>query len=119
MDMSDGLTWASPACTLPTVEKPLRGAEFDRLFRDHVVAVVRRSPNVIELQLIAEAEVAAGAADLAVRETGCCSFFTFALTMSEASLVMTVSVEPPHEAVLGALADRAELLQESTARVTS
>ena len=34
-------SWVPDACTLPTVEQPLRAKEFDDLFRDAVTAVHR------------------------------------------------------------------------------
>jgi hypothetical protein len=74
-----GGDWVPDACTLPTVEQPLRWAEFDDLFAGDVIGVVRESPQRVCLQLRPAPEVAARAADLAVRETGCCLFFTFAL----------------------------------------
>jgi len=43
-----------------------------------------------------------------VRETGCCSFFTFDLTIGDGQVTMAVSTPPDHERVLAALAARAE-----------
>ena len=71
--------WVPDACTLPTVERPVRRAEFDALFAEAVVGVTHESPQRVRLELRAEPSVAARAADLAVKETGCCSFFVFDL----------------------------------------
>lgn len=100
--------WVPEACTLPTVEQPLRRAEFDDLFAQDVLAVTRESPQLVRLELRADPEAAARAAGLAVKETGCCSFFTFELTMTGGKVALAVSTAPPHESVLAALAARAE-----------
>jgi hypothetical protein len=97
--------WASPSCTLPTVERPLRLAEFDRLFNEAVRAANRCSPTQLRLQLEPTAELAAQAADLVVRETACCSFFTFILTATGGALELTVGVPASHVEVLDGLAD--------------
>ncbi|MGP4028734.1 hypothetical protein [Actinomadura sp. 3N407] len=99
--------WAPRACTLPTAERPLREAEFDALFGEAVTEVRRAGPGRVELVLRSEPDVAARAAGLAVRETGCCSFFTFALTAAGGALTLEVSVAGPHVEVLDALAARA------------
>lgn len=100
-------SWVIEACTLPTAERPLRVAEFDGLFRTAVRAVERADPRRLRLTLAPDAATAARAADLAVRETGCCSFFTFTLEMSGGQVLMEVAVPPEQVGVLDALADRA------------
>lgn len=100
--------WVPDACTLPTVEQPLRRAEFDDLFSGDVLAVVRDSPHRVRLQLRADPAAAARAADLAVRETGCCSFFTFELTIVHGEVSLGIETAQAHEAVLAALSARAE-----------
>lgn len=55
-------------------------AEFDELIATAVSSVDRMGPTRACLELMPNADVAARAADLAVRETGCSSFFTFTLT---------------------------------------
>ena len=57
--------------------------------------------------LRAEPEVAGRAAELAARETGCCSFFAFTLTATGGALTLDASVADPHVEVLDALAARA------------
>jgi hypothetical protein len=105
--MSINESWVTEACTLPTVERPLREAEFDEVFASAVRRVERPSPEMLRLDLEPTAEVAARVADLAVRETGCCAFFTFGLTAAAGSLHLDVTVVPGQVAVLEALAARA------------
>jgi hypothetical protein len=100
------MTWVPPSCTLPTAEQPLREAEFDALFTTAVTGSARPSPERLTLTLRPTPSVAATAAGLAVRETGCCSFFTFALTAGGGELTLDVTVDPGHVAVLDAIARR-------------
>jgi hypothetical protein len=101
------LGWAPSACTLPTAEQPLRVAEFDALFADALQAVVRPEPTRLRLELVFSPGNAARAAELAARENGCCSFFTFTLTVADGSLALEVAVPAEHVEVLDALAERA------------
>nr|WP_042189280.1 hypothetical protein [Kibdelosporangium sp. MJ126-NF4]CEL18449.1 hypothetical protein [Kibdelosporangium sp. MJ126-NF4]CTQ97932.1 hypothetical protein [Kibdelosporangium sp. MJ126-NF4] len=107
-------SWVSAACTLPTAEQPLREAEFDDLF----VSAVRKAELLdsarLRLELEPTVEVAGTAAALVVRETGCCSFFTFTLTATAATLALEVSVSSAHVEVLAALAARAAALSAGT-----
>lgn len=105
--MSDG-DWVSSACTLPTVERPVRRAEFDDLFARDALAVVRASPTRTLVDLRADPETAARAAALAVRETGCCSFFTFDLAIGAGAVTLGVATDPAHREVLAALTAQAE-----------
>ncbi|WP_156959849.1 hypothetical protein [Nocardia sp. BMG51109] len=66
------------ACTLPTDQQPLRVAEFDALFGAALRHVDRVSPTRLRPDLDDGAE--ARARDLATRESGCCSFFTFGIS---------------------------------------
>lgn len=104
----DGPSWAPAACTLPTAERPTRQAEFDALFADGVRHVERRGPTALRLTLRPTPDVAAHAAGLAMRETRCCSFFTFTLVATGGALDLDVTTPAEHAAVLDALADRAE-----------
>jgi hypothetical protein len=99
--------WVPQACTLPTVEQPLRVAEFDALFAEAVTGVVRVAPDRVRLALRAEPGVVARAAKLAVAETGCCSFSAFVLTVSRSALSLEVEVPGQYVEVLDALAARA------------
>ena len=58
----------------------------------------------LRLTLRRDRGVAARAAELAAAETECCSFFTFALTIANDSLVLDVTVPPARAAILDALA---------------
>ncbi len=100
--------WVATACTLPTVEQPLRGAEFDALFAHDLIGVTQESPRRVRLELRAEPAVAARAADLAVKEVECCSFFSFGLAITNGHVALAVEAGPAHETVLAALAARAE-----------
>lgn len=100
-------TWVPDACTLPTVEQPLRAKEFSDLFRDATTAVERIDEGRARLVLRPEPPVAARAADLAVRETQCCSFFRFTLTATGGGLTLDITAPPGQVAVLDALVDRA------------
>lgn len=103
--------WATDACTLPTAEQPLRRREFDDLFAADVVAVVRESPTRTTLELRPDAEAAGRAAALAVKETGCCSFFSFDLAVAHGKVALSVGTAPAHQEVLAALSARAEARQ--------
>ncbi|MEV6847404.1 hypothetical protein [Actinoplanes sp. NPDC051411] len=97
--------WAPEACTLPTVERPLRLAEFDGLFATALRAQQRLSATVLRWDL----DPAAGevARDLTGRESSCCSFFTFTFHPGDEVLRLDVEVPPAHVGVLDALARRA------------
>lgn len=107
--LADG-DWVPASCTLPTVNQPLRQAQFDDLFSQDVLTVEQASAHGTTFGLRPEPEVAARAAGLAAAETGCCSFFTFALTITDGRVEMAVSVADPHTDVLEALTSRATSL---------
>lgn len=92
-------------CTLPAAERPVRAAEFDQLFAVALRSQQRVSPTVLRWQVDAAAESVAR--DLASRETGCCSFFTFAFTQLPGAVQVDVEVPPAFAGVLDALAARA------------
>jgi hypothetical protein len=98
------MTWVPPSCTLPTADQPLRVAEFDDLLAG--TTAERPAPERLTFRLEPTPEVAAHAAGLAARETACCSFFTFALTVTAGMLTLDVTVPPAHVSVLDALAGR-------------
>lgn len=102
---SDAATnWVPESCSLPTVEQPLRVAEFDRLFTESVVRWTRVSARSADLVLTAAAEPTAR--DLADREASCCSFFTFEFGCAGADVVLRISVPPAQIKVLDALTER-------------
>jgi hypothetical protein len=112
------MTWVPPSCTLPTEEQPLRVAEFDALFAEGLLGVARPEPT--RVRLVLEVGIEARARDLAERESGCCSFFTFAFTDGpDARVLMDVSVPAGRVAVLDALLSRAVEAAGITGAATS
>jgi hypothetical protein len=104
------LAWEPQACTLPTVERPLRLAEFDSLFTG-LTALHRLSPIHVRMHLTGRAGLEETVRDLTARETECCSFFTFTTTaVTESQVTLDVEVPPHQKAVLDALAERAETI---------
>ena len=97
-------TWVPELCSLPTAERPLRVAEFDRLFAKSVVRLTRRSAT--NLDLLLSGDVEAQARDLAAREAGCCSFFSFGFEAAGSDLVMSITVPKSQATVLDAIAAR-------------
>jgi hypothetical protein len=102
-----GPDWVPEACTLPVAERPLRLAGFDALFAEAATGLERVDAGRLRLVLKADPRTAGRAAELAARETGCCSFFTFVLTATGGALTLEVVVPERHVAVLDSLADRA------------
>jgi hypothetical protein len=100
-------TWAPEACTLPAAERPQRAADFDALFATAVRGIERAGPTRLRLDLQPGPQAAARAAELAAAETGCCSFFTFTLTVAADSLVLDITVPAPHTGTLDLLAGHA------------
>lgn len=96
--------WVPAACTLPTVEQPLRLAEFDEFFRTAVQRADR--PRTTTLELVISPESEASARDLADRETSCCSFFHFDFHPAADDLVISIGVPKDHVDVLDALQAR-------------
>lgn len=82
----------------------MRVAEFDVLFRESVLRWTRISRTRLELTLAAQAWAAAS--DLAARESGCCSFFTFTFESSVSGVVMAIEVPASQVAVLDAVTAR-------------
>ncbi|MFH5226995.1 hypothetical protein [Antrihabitans spumae] len=100
--------WVPTACTLPTVDQPLRVAEFDALFAQAVSEVSRPEPERLELTIAASDEE--WARELSAKESACCSFFSFAFTRTDAGSLLSISVPPAYVDVLDALARRVTLL---------
>lgn len=97
--------WVPDACTLPTVDRPVRVAEFDDLFATALRGVHRPAPTLLRLYLDPAAEQTTR--DLLARESECCSFFTFTCTAAD-QFVVDVDVPESQVAVLDALAVRAQ-----------
>ena len=100
------------ACTLPTVERPLRLAEFDGLFT--AVASIERTGDTHARLLLAGDPADSGAlADrtqrLADAESSCCSFFTFGVSSpTDGQVALDIEVPAAYADVLAALVARAE-----------
>lgn len=95
------------ACTLPTVERPSRLAEFDALFAAAVGGVERVTDRHARLRLAGPPGLAATVRDLTARETRCCSFFTFTVTPTDDAVILDVEVPDGQTAVLTSFASRA------------
>lgn len=98
--------WVPDSCSLPTVEQPLRVAEFDRLFGQSVLSGDRTSATRLDLVLAAGAED--DARDLAAREVGCCSFFRFEFYSAGSNVVVRIEVPASRAEVLDAVAERVD-----------
>lgn len=96
--------WVPPACTLPTVEQPLRVAEFDDFFRIAVRRSTRTWATWLDLVILPESETMAR--NLAERETSCCSFFRFDFERAPDGVLMRIGVPGDHIDVLDALQER-------------
>jgi hypothetical protein len=105
--MDTETAWVPQACTLPTAEQPLRVVEFDELFATSLRRLDRNEPTGLKMQLDPTPDVAARTADLVMRETGCCSFFTFALVATGGELQLDITVPATQTGVLDALQARA------------
>ena len=105
--MDANLDWTPQQCTLPTTERPLRVEEFDTLFAQAATGVERTGQGRARVRLRPGPDAASRAAGLAARETDCCSFFTFTLTVASGELTLEVSVPAAHADVLDALTARA------------
>jgi hypothetical protein len=104
MAVESGAEWVPTSCSLPTAERPLRAAEFDRLFSESVIGFERVDATRLRLGLDPHAEGVARS--LADRESGCCSIFDFTFDASQSSVTMSVVVPESHADVLDALARR-------------
>jgi hypothetical protein len=89
-------------------ERPLRVATWDALFPKWLIGVAQPQPLTLRLELELELDDGPGGTDqvrdLAEREGGCCSFFTFAVAPGENGIRLGISVDHVHEPVLDALA---------------
>jgi hypothetical protein len=101
----DDAVWAPAACTLPTVDRPLRLAEFDDLFTTALHGQYRTLPTALRWLLDPAAEPTAR--DLTARESACCSFFTFTYRPADDHVQLDVVVPAEHVDVLDVLAARA------------
>ena len=99
------------ACTLPTVDQPLRLAEFDSLFATALRTVQPDGPTRTRMLLSGPAGLEATVRDLTARESECCSFFTFTVTGKPVdgaeAVTLVIAVPDAYADVLESLTDRA------------
>lgn len=110
------MTWVPESCTLPTVEQPLRVAEFDDLFATAVAPAERVGSTILLVHLPAGDGVVSTARELAARETVCCSFFAFEVRPSAGETELEMRVPESQTAVLDAMQERAEAARAGGAR---
>ena len=91
MTTTDDPGWVPGACTLPSVERPFRLAEFDELFATGLRGQQRLSASALRWEL--DPAVEATARELPGRVSGCCSFFVF--TFRPGAGVSQVEIEVP------------------------
>jgi hypothetical protein len=106
-ETAPGLAWVPSSCTLPTASRPLRVAEFDGFFARSVRGLERPDPTRLRLALEPGPAAASRAAELAARENGCCSFFSFTLGIDAEGTALEVAVPAERTEVLDALQARA------------
>ncbi|MDQ2709455.1 MAG: hypothetical protein M3Z25_18330 [Actinomycetota bacterium] len=111
------MRWVPESCTLPTVEQPLRAAEFDDLFAVAVRPAERVAPSALRLHLPPGDQIVSAARDLIARETKCCSFFSFELRPSAAGTELEARVPESHTEVLDEMQQRAEAARVSGGRL--
>ena len=102
--MSTDDLMTTSACTLPTSERPLRLAEFDGLFADHLTATAWVGER-LRLELAGGAGLRDRVADLTARESECCSFFDFRLSGDGDTVVLEVGVPPERSDLRAGLAE--------------
>ena len=93
---------------MPTVEQPLRLAEFDDLFGSAVRPAERLNLTDLRIHLPAGAETVSTVRELVARESACCSFFSFDVRSLSGETELAVEVSEAWIAVLDAMAQRAE-----------
>ena len=99
--------WCAPdACSLPIADQPGRVAEWDTLFAT-AVRRVESVPDGVRFELDRSRARVSAVADLADRESQCCSFFTFGVMVGSDALVLSVAADPEHAEVVEALSARA------------
>jgi hypothetical protein len=95
--------WVPDACTLPTVEQPVRVAEFDDLFADALNGTRTTSTS---RRVEFAPDTAARVRDLTDRESQCCSFFDFRVRPESDRVVLDIGVPASRTPVLDAIEGR-------------
>jgi hypothetical protein len=108
-------SWVSAeVCTLPTAERPVRRAEFDGLFTEHLQSIDPVGPQETRLSLVGGEGLAAVVQDLVDRESACCSFFEFSVSAAPVPAgreTVRLGIRVP--------AERADILAALTGRALS
>lgn len=104
------MSWVPRSCTLPTVEQPVRLAEFDAVFATTLRPAERVGPAELRLHLPGGESTVRAVRDLIGRETRCCSF-SFELRASATATELQVRVPVSQCAVLDAVLERAEAVR--------
>src|SRR3954469_21261943 len=102
------MTWVPESCTLSTLERPLRVAEFDALFATVTRPAERLGPTRLRVHLPGGPDVLARARELVARETGCCSVFSFEVRPAATATELEVQVPGSQVAVLDAMQRRVQ-----------
>ncbi|MFD8707465.1 hypothetical protein ACFV1W_33600 [Kitasatospora sp. NPDC059648] len=106
-------SWIPTSCALPTEQQPLRVAEWDQLFAEHLTTATRPDRLRLHMVFAGSTQIEQTVRDLAARESDCCSFFAFAVVPGPGSDVrLDVEVAPAYEKVLDALQARATTVAE-------
>jgi hypothetical protein len=95
------------SCTLPTVEQPVRVAEFGALFADLLRARARLDTCHLQLTFGGGEAAAARVRDLVARESACCSFFQFTVSAGHDRVLLDVVVPAARADVLDGLYEMA------------
>ena len=90
------------ACTLPTADRPVRLAEFARLFAT-ATSTTRHDATHLTVAFDEAAGLVSKVRDLAARESSCCSFFDFTVASSGGRVVLDITVDLTHADILDAL----------------
>lgn len=119
-------TWSPiAACTLPTVEQPLRAAEFDDLFVDTLTEIDQEVDTRVRLSLVGAPGLVERVRELVERESRCCSFFEFTIhefdsgvdRNRQVGVHLGIAVPPSHAGVLAAMVRGARAIREGEGRV--
>lgn len=105
---------APDACTLPAADQPARRGEIDELLRWCVRRPERPEPQLLVLSLPDDDDLRQWVGHLLDRESACCGFFDFRLTVVAGVTRVDVRVPPGHTAVLDAIHERGVELHAPT-----
>jgi len=93
------------SCTLPTAERPVRLAEFDRLL-GLAASTKRHGATHLSFSFPDADGTFDRALDLTARESSCCSFFDFEVARGAGRVLVGVRVPEQHADILDSLESR-------------